>query len=420
MELTVEPAPLPVDVVPTVRVVGASSGSTATLTISTVDDAGHAWRSSGDYPVDENGVIAADDPERPWWSMKFVDDNAPRVAFTAPDDGLAFKVGVDIAGLDGSMEVMRRWSVDVGRRDLSGDGWMLRVYRPLAAHGSQPGVLLVPGSTGLAALTPTAALLATHGYVAAVLAYVQEPGLPASFERIRLEAVTAAMLAFASLDDVDADRVVVHASSLGTSVALSALTPSDAPKPRGIVLVAPTHVVWQAMPRQGRLPQVSSLTRGGKDLPYVPVKGQRLLAQVAANAVRGRVSRHPTSSALKMDAAFEAGLKDGVRAAAAAIPVERIDAPILALAGGADAMWPSAQMAKALRDRRRAHDAGADDRVIVVAKAGHFLRPPLIPTTVDRTESLVSGGTPAGNAAGARTAWEATLAFLTERVGGSA
>jgi dienelactone hydrolase len=417
MELSVDPEPLTVDVVPTVRLTGATPGTTATLTINTVDAAGHSWRSTGDYSVDDDGVIGADDPERPWWSMKFVDEDAAPVAFTAPDDALPFQLGVEIAGLDGKLDVARRWSIDVDSREHRGDGWLLRVYRPRSVGGPQPAVFIVPGSTGLSAMAPTAALLATHGYVAGVLAYMQEPGLPSSFERIPLESVTAAMMSFAALDEVDAERVVVHASSVGTSVALSALTPGEAPKPSGIVLVAPTHVVWQALPEGGRPPPMSSLTRGGKDLPYVPIKGERLLGQVAANAVRSRVSRHPTSHALKMGPAFDAGLKDGVAAAAAAIPVERIEAPILALAGGADAMWPSARMAKALRDRRRAHGAGTDDRVIVVAKAGHFLRPPLIPTTVDRNDSLVSGGTPAGNAAGARTAWDATLAFLADRLG---
>ena len=315
------------------------------------------------------------------------------------------------------MDVVRHWSLDAGHRDIPGDGWMLCVYHPRAGQGPYGSVFLVPGATGLAAMAPMAALLATHGYVAAVLAYMQEPGLPASLERIPLEAVTAAMLHFASLDEVDAGRVVVHASSVGTAVAMSALTPAEAPKPRGLIVVAPTNVVWQAQPDHGRSPGVSSLIRHGRDLPYVPHKGERLLGQLAAHAARDRLSRHHTSHAVKMGAAYRAGLKDGVRAAAAAIPVERIDAPILAIAGGADVMWPSARMAHALLDRRRAHDAGHDDRLIVLAKAGHLLRPPLIPTTVDRTESIVSGGTPEGNAAGARAAWDATLDFLAEHLG---
>ncbi|HEY9349335.1 MAG TPA: hypothetical protein VIP75_01495, partial [Acidothermales bacterium] len=311
MELSVDPEPLTVDVVPTVRLTGATPGTTATLTINTVDAAGHSWRSTGDYSVDDDGVVGADDPERPWWSMKFVDEDAAPVAFTAPDDALPFQLGVEIAGLDGKLDVARRWSIDVDSREHRGDGWLLRVYRPRSVGGPQPAVFIVPGSTGLSTMASTAALLATHGYVAGVLAYMQEPGLPSSFERIPLESVTAAMMSFAALDEVDAERVVVHASSVGTSVALSALTPGEAPKPSGIVLVAPTHVVWQALPEDGRPPPVSSLTRGGKDLPYVPIKGERLLGQVAANAVRSRVSRHPTSRALKMGPAFDAGLKDG-------------------------------------------------------------------------------------------------------------
>jgi hypothetical protein len=67
MELSVDPEPLTVDVVPTVRLTGATPGTTATLTINTVDAAGHSWRSTGDYSVDDDGIIGADDPERPWW-----------------------------------------------------------------------------------------------------------------------------------------------------------------------------------------------------------------------------------------------------------------------------------------------------------------------------------------------------------------
>ena len=50
MELSVDPEPLTVDVVPTVRLTGAAPGTTATLTISTVDAAGHNWRSTATIP----------------------------------------------------------------------------------------------------------------------------------------------------------------------------------------------------------------------------------------------------------------------------------------------------------------------------------------------------------------------------------
>jgi hypothetical protein len=49
--------------------------------------------------------------------------------------------------------------------------------------------------------------------------------------------------------------------------------------------------------------------------------------------------------------------------------------------------------------------------------AGHFLRPPVTPTTVDRSASLVAGGTGAGSARAQRQAWTATLSFLRSTLG---
>ena len=37
--------------------------------------------------------------------MKFVDEDAAPVAFTASDDALPFQLGVEIAGLDGKLDV---------------------------------------------------------------------------------------------------------------------------------------------------------------------------------------------------------------------------------------------------------------------------------------------------------------------------
>lgn len=54
-------------------------------------------------------------------------------------------------------------------------------------------MLVVPGSTGLAAIEPTAALLASHGYLALVAAYMQEPGLPPAMKEIPVELIGAAL-----------------------------------------------------------------------------------------------------------------------------------------------------------------------------------------------------------------------------------
>ena len=88
--------------------------------------------------------------------------------------------------------VWRRWGPIRPAQDVRGEGFVLRVYRPDEARGDGPGVLVMPGSTGVSAMAPTAPLLAAHGYITAVLGYMQEPGLPPSLEQIPVEAISPA------------------------------------------------------------------------------------------------------------------------------------------------------------------------------------------------------------------------------------
>lgn len=418
MELTVQPAAGHVDTVPRLVVKGAPGR--VRLEVSTTDAAGSAWRSSGSYPVDTDGGLLLDDAERPWWDMAFTDAGAVPVAFTAPDTELRYEAAVlstdDGGRATNRVELRRRWGPAGSAEDMRGDGFVLRVYHPDDAKAPAPGVVVVPGSTGVSAMAPTAALLAAHGYAAAVLGYMQEPGLPSGFRQIPVEAILAGLRAFTALPSVDPDRVAVLAASVGTAAALTALADDAAPPVGAVVVVSPTHVVWQALAEGGPPPNASMLTLGGHDLPYVPIRGEKLLGQVVRNQLTRRFSRGPRSTALELLPAYEAGLAAHDKVAAATIPVERIDAPMLALAGEADAMWPSAAMAEALVDRRRQRPTSAGDRLLVLPGAGHFIRPPVIPTTVDRNEALVSGGTPEGTAKGQRAAWDALLAFLSENV----
>jgi bile acid acyltransferase/acyl-CoA thioester hydrolase-like protein len=72
-----------------------------------------------------------------------------------------------------------------------------------------------------------------------------------------------------------------------------------------------------------------------------------------------------------------------------------------------------------LLDRRRRAGAphASGDRLVLLPGAGHFLRPPITPTTVDRNESLISGGNPEATAWGQRVMWDEVLEFLADTVG---
>lgn len=412
VSLQVDPVSGPIDGPTVFRVHGVAPGLPVHLDVATVDAAGHHWVSHKDYDIDPDGRLRIDDADRPWWNMSFVDEGVAPVTFTASDDGLDYRVSVHALEGSSSTTVRRTWGDNVVRQDLAGQGWRLRIYLPDSEEDIAAGVILVPGTTGGKAAAPTAALLASHGYVAGVLLYMNEPGLPEHFLEIPIEAIASAMAAFAGHEHVDANRIAVFCASVGVSVALATLAYTPTIDVRAIIAIAPTHVVLQAL-TDGQPPRASSLTAGGIPLPYMPIRGDKLIGQMIKSAVGRVFASTPTSSALKLRPAYDAGLKRGDAVEAATIPVENIAAPLLAVAGVADQSYPADRMARALV-ARRSRDS---DRLVVLPNAGHFLRPPATPTTVDRNDSIVSGGTPAGTAKGQRRMWTEALAFLETHLG---
>jgi len=106
-------------------------------------------------------------------------------------------------------------------------------------------------------------------------------------------------------------------------------------------------------------------------LPWVAIRGERLLPEMVRHAVLARFRRHPVPKALHLRTAYAARLRDEDATQAAAIAVERIRCPLLLLSGEDDQMWPASEMAAAAMSRR----GRADDRHLSFADAGHFLGP---------------------------------------------
>lgn len=110
--------------------------------------------------------------------------------------------------------------------------------------------------------------------------------------------------------------------------------------------------------------------------------------------------------------AYEPSLDKTEDVERATIPVEEIACPLLLACGEDDQMWPGARMAAAIAQRRGAAGVGAEDVMLSFADAGHFIRPPVTPTTVPWNDALVSGGTAAGNARAQSETWKTMLSFL--------
>ena len=428
MRLTVEPTEGLVDERPAIAVTGAPSGATVSLVLETVDAAGHSWRSATRFRASDDGAVDPSrdapvdgrregvDPTAPLWAMEFASDDEAPVAFVAPADRLEYVVEVRSNGEAGSQRIVRRWMADGVRRErLSGGGFSGSLFLP-AGDEARPGVLLVPGSTGVGALEPEAALLASHGYCAFVAGYMQEAGLPPSLREVPVEALLSASQALAADERVEGERIGWIAASVGTQGALAALALASPPV-RCAVAVAPSSVVWQALPENGRPPRTAAWTHGGEPLPWLPMHGERLIPELVRHKILERFSRHPRPKALHMLPAYEPSLRDTGAVARASIAVERIDCPLLLVSGDADEMWPASEMCESIIERRRSRGVGSDVRHLRFADAGHFMRPPITPTTVPWSADLVSGGTAQGNARAQVAAWAARLEFLARHLG---
>jgi dienelactone hydrolase len=210
-----------------------------------------------------------------------------------------------------------------------------------------------------------AALLASHGYPALAVAYFHDPGRPDQLQDIPLEYFATAARRLATESGVRRGRVATLGYSRGTEPAM--LVGVYFPELiDGVVVYAPTSTVAAGFPSGG-----AAWTRAGKPI-----------------------------------------------AAGSPIPVERLDGPILLLAGDDDKLWPSARFVQELTDRLDAHHVGHPHRALVFSQAGHgvgtFPFQPAGTTLIHPVTGrlLALGGIRPANAAARRGGWPKVLEFL--------
>ncbi len=425
--MEVHPISGPADETILVKVIDGPPESEVTITVAVKDAKDHRWESRNVFRTDTSGTVdisreapvsgsyTSTDPAGPIWSMRFTSEDVAPSMFAAPWDRLEFTFTAEAGGAAESRVAVRRWGgPGVTRSEILGEGFVGFLFEP-AGGGPHPAVALISGTTGTQPVEPTAALLASRGYMAMVVGYMGLEGLPKTLCEVPLETLAAGIRRLSANPSVDGERVGVLCASVGAEGALAALSEIEGLATQAVVAIAPSSVIWQAM-SEGRPPKKSSWTLGGKPLPWVPLHGEQLVPELIKNALLKRLSRHPRPSALHLRSAYSAGLRDRSAVENAEIRVERIEAPILFVSGSDDQMWPAAEMVAALM-RRRAQARRPSDQHLNLAEAGHIIRPPFMPTTVTWTENLYSGGTPEGSAKASVKAWAEILQFLGQHLG---
>lgn len=113
---------------------------------------------------------------------------------------------------------------------------------------------------------------------------------------------------------------------------------------------------------------------------------------------------------VELGLAFLEGLADAEAVAAAAIPVERIQGPVLLVSAGQDKGWPSRALSEIAVDRlRRAGHPYPVEHLVYEATELASQGPGVL---------LASGGTPEANASARADAWLRTRQFLSQHLGG--
>jgi dienelactone hydrolase len=371
-----------------------------------------------------NASYSGADVRGPLWSMQgtgepHADLPTGKVLFKLQAEGAA----ADAKPLAEAALEIRNALPDVTTRKPEAFEGALFASLPASLPGAQkrPALIVLGGSEGGSMITRDAPHFASHGYAVLALPYysppqwgaagqtpAELPGLPATFTNIPVERLQAARDWLAQQPEVDASRIGLIGTSKGAEFALLAATKMN--WMRAIVAYVPTDVVWEGWGQGVAEGSASSFSWKGEPWPFVPYKdfGAEFGGFATGQDVKIRRPHDKGRAATAPE-----------RIAAARIPAERIDAPLMVVGGGDDQVWASGEMAQALVNARK-QQTKHETVAVVDPDAGHFLTGTGTgPTTHYNLGTLKNGGTPAANARTQAQAHATLLAFLQRHLGGT-
>jgi dienelactone hydrolase len=269
--------------------------------------------------------------------------------------------------------------------------------------GKHAGLIVLGGFDG--GIPYEAFDFARGGYATLALAYFGASPLPSAIDRIPVETVTNAIDWMSGNPEVDASRIGIVGISSGSALAL--LAAALDPRIKSVAVVSPTAYVWFSPAFDGHDDR-SSFTARNVQLAFIA-------PSTTAEDALGKVFQDGGPYAFRdlYDASLTAAPSSTL--ASATIPVERIGAPILCVAGDDDREWNSAASCATIAARRKTAQKDGRDQVTIEHGAGHALSVGLHPTPVSMPAGKMTiqlGGTPDANARAAADEWERVQSFL--------
>jgi esterase/lipase len=211
-----------------------------------------------------------------------------------------------------------------------------------AGDGPHPALLGVTGSGGGYYSSEGAAALASRGFAVLGMAYFNAPDLPEQLVNIPLEYFEESLEWLAAVPEVDSDRIGIIGGSRGGELAL--ILGSRFPRIKAVVSKVPSHVVWPGC-----------CTEEAFEKPSWTWRGEPLVA-MAIPEIADRARQYWPDGLENWLGFYWIILGDTESEAAALIPVEKINGPVLLITGGDDQCWPATYMADLVMERLEARN----------------------------------------------------------------
>lgn len=265
--------------------------------------------------------------------------------------------------------------------------------------GPAPGVVLFHGSAGTRPVG-VARVLASHGFTVLALQYVSpaHPELPDALVEVPVEYADRAVAWLADHDATTDDPVGLGGFSRGGELAL--LVGSRHENVGSVVNWVGAGLTFNAVVLEGGVapsedtPDTSAWTLDGEPLAHPSLD----------DFERGPDPTEAYRSWLEEQTPAEA-LRD------AQVPLEAVDAAILLVSAGDDAVWPSRYLLDRVEQRLERLDYGHRFEHRTYDGAGHGIAVPYLPTWPNRPSGPF-GGTMAGTAAAEADAWPRAVEYF--------
>lgn len=206
--------------------------------------------------------------------------------------------------------------------------------------------------------------LTSLGYACFILGYFNTKSTPDRLEMIPLEYFDKAIKSLKSRPELKKKKVIIWGGSKGGELAL--LLASRNKQIKGVIAAVPSSVVFQGL--GGNLS--SSWSENGRSIPFVPFAPFDYSKIVNNQYVE----------------VYTLSLEQTQYVKKAEIKVEKINGPILLLAGKSDSMWPSHPMSEMVIKRLEEKKFSHWFKLYSYENAGHTLN-----------DGYMMGGTAEGN-----------------------